>query len=348
MKLYKADNYYIEITSECNLRCIHCYNDSGIRRFLLMPNVIERIIGKEVETENISVTLSGGEPLKHPFLFDFLDLLKSKKIRTRIITNATLIDSSLAEKLSEYDIEVQVSINGTEGYIHDKICGKGNFERTIKGLRHLLDVGLADRIIGKTVLNSFNKNDLLNIIFMFINFGIHKIDIGTLEKMGRTVSNYEKICISPEAADEVLKTVYQNADIVRLIDEKKLNLKLPKLTFGCPILDNVQETVFLGPRIAANGDVFICQIFSDPEYSIGNINESTMEEILESNRLKNLIGDLREGQRNIKSCEKCVWKTSCSRGCIGMAIQNGGVSETDGQCSLRKKIFMKELEAFVS
>lgn len=28
--LYKLTGFYIEITSACNLRCLHCYNDSGI------------------------------------------------------------------------------------------------------------------------------------------------------------------------------------------------------------------------------------------------------------------------------------------------------------------------------
>lgn len=46
--LYKANDYYVEITSECNLRCIHCYNDSGAKQVLLMPSVIENILFKRM------------------------------------------------------------------------------------------------------------------------------------------------------------------------------------------------------------------------------------------------------------------------------------------------------------
>lgn len=330
------------------MRCIHCYNDSGSKQFRLMPSVIEKIIRTEAAIEETSITLSGGEPLKHPEIFKFLDIISSKKIKTRIITNATLINPDIAQRLSKYDIDIQVSINGTKDYIHDKICGNGSFEKTMVGTKNLLNVGLADRIIGKAVLNSFNKNNLLDLIHMFIELGILKIDIGALTKMGRTVTNYENLCIGNQESDEILKSLFHDPNIKKMVDSGELKLKIPELTFGCPILDETQETVVLGPRIAADGYVYICQLFSDPEYSIGNINESTMEEILKSDRLADLIIRLRKGQQQIEGCEKCVWKASCFRGCIGMAVLNGKVNETDGQCDIRKKVFMQELKKFVS
>ena len=30
VELYDLNGFYMEITSACNLRCLHCYNDSGV------------------------------------------------------------------------------------------------------------------------------------------------------------------------------------------------------------------------------------------------------------------------------------------------------------------------------
>lgn len=31
---FDLKGFYLEITSKCNLRCLHCYNESGIESFI--------------------------------------------------------------------------------------------------------------------------------------------------------------------------------------------------------------------------------------------------------------------------------------------------------------------------
>ncbi|MGB8453097.1 MAG: hypothetical protein WCD89_12310, partial [Anaerocolumna sp.] len=50
-----------------------------------------------------------------------------------VITNATLISREIAKKFSECNIGIQVSLNGSCAEIHDKLCGAGNFNKTMQG-----------------------------------------------------------------------------------------------------------------------------------------------------------------------------------------------------------------------
>lgn len=74
----------INITEVCRLRCVGCYAPK-LAKSMTMEQ-FRRIIHslpKGVET----ITLSGGEPLLHPLLFDFVDFCNENNIRPRIVTS---------------------------------------------------------------------------------------------------------------------------------------------------------------------------------------------------------------------------------------------------------------------
>ena len=94
---YELAGCYIEITSRCNLRCKHCYNESGeLRKELDLQAFLNAYDGIP-DTEECSITLSGGEPLLHPQVWEFIDRIqKRKSTKNLIITNATLITEDIA------------------------------------------------------------------------------------------------------------------------------------------------------------------------------------------------------------------------------------------------------------
>ena len=133
---YELKGAYVELTSECNLRCLHCYNESGVLRSLLSEKEYKNILDSIPEGLETSVTLSGGEPLLHPLIWNFISELDKKDYGKKLmITNATLISPDIAKRLKEHDISIQVSLNGSCPESHDQLCGKGNFERTMRGNR---------------------------------------------------------------------------------------------------------------------------------------------------------------------------------------------------------------------
>lgn len=134
VELYDLNGFYMEITSACNLRCLHCYNDSGVLKNQINFVDFEKIVN-EFDDPETSITLSGGEPLMHPDFKCFLDCLAAKKFKNSlIVTNATLINEEIAGYIAKSKVPVQVSINGMSSKEHDLLCGVGNFERTMSGL----------------------------------------------------------------------------------------------------------------------------------------------------------------------------------------------------------------------
>lgn len=343
LDLYDLTGFYAEITSACNLRCLHCYNDSGILKDQIEFKIFEKTVNEFIK-EDTSITLSGGEPLLHPDIRRFLDFLGDRHFKNSLlITNATLVDEELAKTIARNNIAVQVSINGMTPDEHDLLCGKGNFDKTMRGLDRLRNAG-QNRIIIRCMVSAANVEHIED----FISTMAPKADtvlLGFLTEAGRGKINKEKIAIDSFKKQEVLEKL-RHSQVVKDIQNTGVKVSYPNECFnaGCPLINISQgEKVPFNPRIDSSGNVYMCQGFSNVNTRIGNINKNTLEEILTSDKLEHYVNFLHLATENISECNSCVWKSRCGKGCIAAAIERGSVQETDGDCDIRKHIFGQKL-----
>ena len=84
------------------------------------------------------MTISGGEPLVREDFFEIAEYARRLNFALRIFTNATLINSKVADKIKKLKpIAVEVSLYGLEE-THDEITQvKGSFKRTVNGIKLL-------------------------------------------------------------------------------------------------------------------------------------------------------------------------------------------------------------------
>ena len=89
------------------------------------------------------INFTGGEPLLSPDLFELLKRCDADGISCGILTNGTLIDRETAARLGTIRSLsfVQVSIDGTRE-THDRVRGKGNFDKAFAGLKLLRRQGI--------------------------------------------------------------------------------------------------------------------------------------------------------------------------------------------------------------
>lgn len=338
---YKIDGFYMEITSLCNLRCIHCYNDSGKSNQTINLDTFKTVFNQFEKSPGFSVTISGGEPLLHPQIWDILSYTCQKGIDSLMITNATLIDKEVAEKIAKLGIKVQVSLNGATENEHDILCGHGNYKKTMKGLNNLLNAGVKNIII-RCVLSQINKDTIEKFILDMSQLTDY-IDIGTLTIMGRGKNAF---CYNIPILEknEILNNLNNSPLILKLRGKgKTIHIPESACTFGCPLFYIPKgQKVSLTPRIDSGGNVFLCQLFDDSMYAIGNIYENTFSEMLASDNFARLSNFITLGLNYILECKKCIWKDVCGKGCVAQILSNGTIQNTDGDCDLRKKILARE------
>jgi hypothetical protein len=125
---------WIQITGTwCNLECTHCINASGPATPWLKPldpAAVRRAIA-EAEAQGVKeIYFTGGEPFLHrailPLLAESLEAAP-----TTVLTNGTLIDERLADRLalladgSRYSLELRVSLDDPDPVANDRIRGRG-------------------------------------------------------------------------------------------------------------------------------------------------------------------------------------------------------------------------------
>jgi len=156
------------ITKACNLKCIHCYNDSGMGKTCneVTTDEAKAVLDDLAEFGVPSVLFSGGEPLMRPDLFDLIQYAGQKGLRRVISTNGTLITADVAKGIRNSGVSyVGISLDGI-GKINDKFRGvQGAFERAVEGIRNCMATGV--RVGLRLTLTKRNVEDLKALFDFF-------------------------------------------------------------------------------------------------------------------------------------------------------------------------------------
>ena len=165
------------VTSKCNLRCrmCWCWGDSGTKpkRRELSVEEIKTMFDK-VECSSEHVVLTGGEPLVRRDIVEILRYGKSLGRKMGLFTNATLITPEIAKVMATTVTGMVISLDGPEED-HDKIRGKGTFQKTMGGIKLVQDV---TRSLGRVmpirincVISSINIMELDKMVDIAVGIG---------------------------------------------------------------------------------------------------------------------------------------------------------------------------------
>ncbi|HEV2054447.1 MAG TPA: radical SAM protein [Methylomirabilota bacterium] len=142
---------WIQITGTwCNLECTHCINASGPDEPWLKPIAPEVARAAMREADELGVKeiyFTGGEPFLHG---EILALLADALVvaPTTVLTNGTLIDEAMADRLAAlaraaaYSLEIRVSLDDTDPEKNDRVRGAGAFNKAVRAIQLLHERGL--------------------------------------------------------------------------------------------------------------------------------------------------------------------------------------------------------------
>lgn len=299
---YPLESAQIEITNKCNLACVHCFNNSG-------DPYPDELTTKEILSliDTLScmgvyhITITGGEPLLHPDIFEIVEHAREKPMSVDIFTNATLITKEHVKKFKKVGINrFNISIDSVNEHIHDTFRGKkGALKKTLKAIHLLKEAGFSIKI--SFSLSQCTKECVTDVLDYCIENGL-EIEILPVIQSGRGI---EGLAVSPQE---------YYCGLVERFTAMKRGLKgtfniHEKMEEGCDIARN-------SIGIKADGTVLACP-GCDKDMGLGNVKNIHVKELWEDNETLKIIRSTKA--KNDSECALCTWLAFCE-GCIAGAF----------------------------
>lgn len=301
------------ILHRCNLRCTHCYQEdyaaecSGQQLTQLFQQYLAFCKANDFRGH---INFTGGEPLLSPDLFRLLSHCDENGISCGILTNGTLIDNEIAERLGKMKLLsfVQVSIDGTRE-THDRVRGKGNFDKAFAGLHLLKQHGI--QTMAAFTCHKGNYRELPQVIRTVRRKGIDRfwadrlIPIGGSKEQILSTDEFREVvaCLTKEHSR---KRLFSHTDV-------HLNRAMQFLEGGhCYYQCSAGETLL---TLLADGTLLPCRRLPIP---IGNCLETDMQTLCENSPL---LRDL-QARKIPGECISCAKAELCRGGakCLTYAV----------------------------
>jgi MoaA/NifB/PqqE/SkfB family radical SAM enzyme len=140
----RKERLSIEVTTECNNACSHCFARLGTAENTSLPiDIVKQIIQEAYDTGYRRLHLTGGEPLLWEGLFEILDYAFEMGYKTTFLnSNGTLLTEDVANNLAAFEsLSISVSLEGSKA-LHDRLRGEGSFRHAVQGIEAALNAGV--------------------------------------------------------------------------------------------------------------------------------------------------------------------------------------------------------------
>lgn len=339
----------------CNLDCQYCFFLAKEQlypgsKFRMTDEVLESYIQQLLEshqTPEVTVAWQGGEPtlMGLEFFERSLELVeKYKKPGQQIIhtlqTNGTKLDDQWGRFFKQHNFLIGLSIDGPQP-LHDVYRvdkrGRGSFEQVMQGWKilkkHQVDVNIlctVNAVNGHHPLEvyRFFRDDLGVEFIQFIPI-IERVnaDGSTLIQSGHQVTERS---VKPEQFGEFLIAIFDEwvrRDVGKIFIQH-FDAALANWVGVQPGVCIFSKTCGTALALEHNGDLYSCDHFVEPDYKLGNIQETLMIKLIASEK------QYQFGQAKFDSlphyCRNCEVRFACNGGCP----KNRFIETPDGEAGL--------------
>jgi len=358
MKILSApQKVTLNITNKCNLECLHC----GVSGTKNKPGDLsleewKKVVDELARIKVFQLLISGGEPFMRADLSEILAHILRYHFRVSINTNGTLFDDEAMSQISgsgRLD-HVQISLDGHDSQTHDRIRGKGSFERTMRGVEAFRRWKAPFSFF--VVVSRNNKDSLQEIVRLSERLGASQITFSSLLPQGSALSHLHDLFLLFDERKEVeaelkelkkryprlvggslIKTIERMSEVSRIDIPNHKSTKAHKIT-SCG--GSVSEC-----SIRPDGWVIPCDRLWD--YKVGNVREEGFESIwLHSLGFKKFRERYARRMDSFPECRDCDYTFLCRGGCPAIPYYMGrGIEGWDPLSCY--KVFTGEMESYV-
>ena len=298
----------IDITKQCNLKCLHCYNNSGKAGPDAMdPDTIRSVAKQIARMHPHTVCLCGGEPLLYEGLFELMDILHDGAAQISLVTNGLCVTEEYAAALKEHGLDtVQISLDGAFAWQHDSLRGTaGAFDRAECAVRRLKDAGI--RQISVSMLPdrlTLARSDVLEeYVQLCCSLGVTAARFMPFISMGRGAGPGRILQADPEEMFRFQK----NLERLKSLYAGRIVLEWDDPVRTCRYLcGKILEEKELSALCIMNNGMVKPDIYLPVK--LGNVKESSLEDICsgiyDSSKIRTELERVLQSIHNLKDLEE--------------------------------------------
>lgn len=319
----KIPNISFEVTADCNLNCMYCYNHWKLtdNKISICDNyeLAKKTLKKLFKIADVKhITFTGGEPLITERFSELVLFVRMKGITVTVISNGTYPNFSYYRQLVDLGVSLfELPIHSHKSDSHDYLTQHiGSWDKSINNIKQLLTLNA--EIVAVIVLTKINCADISNTLKLIHSIGIKRVMINRVNIGGTVTTNLKALLMSSKE----LKNAFNEA----MITSKELKLSVTSNV--CTPICILNPKDYKGIRFTSCsfdmtkrpitvdylGNVRFC---NHSPVEIGNIFSDKIEDIFSSKEVKqweNIVPEF---------CKDCKAYDLCKAGCRAASEQMG-------------------------
>lgn len=176
----------LEITGKCQLRCVHCYADSGPTGTTgtMATDDWLAVIHAAADTGAARVQMIGGEPTLHPDLTRLVRCALDLRLEVELYTNLVSVSPAVWALFERPGVKVATSYYSRAAAKHDAITGRRAHDRTLRNIREAIRRGVTLRV---SVIEVDSEQDTMDAMNELREVGVENVGLDRLREIGRGV-----------------------------------------------------------------------------------------------------------------------------------------------------------------
>ena len=333
-------------SSLCNMRCRYCFYSGisagretpsyGIMSLDKADKIIDNVFADIDDRDEITFAFQGGEPMLAGLCWfrHFVENVASRKkdaaIHYAFQTNGLLLDESWCEFFRENNFLIGLSIDAGKRF-HDRnrpaAGGEGTYEACMRS-KELLDKKRVEYNILCVLTSDLAKepdkawNFIMNENIRYIQFipclepppGDHTEATASAEA-AVSAGNVLRPALFAQFYSRMLQWWIQELENKNYISVKLFDDAVNYFFKGIPSSCGIDGQCHNQYVIEADGSVYPCDFYAFDRYKIGNLCESTLRTMYDTQEVRNFLNEKPELP---KICESCRFFRACRGGCKRM------------------------------
>ena len=353
-QITKPHEFYWEITSNCNLRCQHCFVSDAKALLINKDLSTKKCISIIDQLKCLGVYLiifSGGEPFLRNDFLDIVEYTKNNNISVVIHTNSLLITDETISKLNsllhpKMDI-LQISLDGATKKTHETIRGRHTFDKTIDNIKTISQTNIKLRV--NFTPTKFNVIELPDTFSLCSSMDVAYFGFSDFLEL-RESYNFgpDENVLLKAIAETIHRSLNSFSEFSYQLDTKILYQRYTNVTnnYNASLKEKIQNhksvrcsSSFRSMALRSDGRVFLCipASYCDSDMlCLGDVKRESLSDIW-SYRLNNILYVGRDAEKLSCYKNKCEFFEKCRGGCVAKAYYySGDINAPDPRCKIAK------------